>query len=126
MKKAIIILILLIFAIAVVYKYWDTDSDLGDDYYFVPEYEAIDVGSPLGAVVYKSEVKNSYSIEDIKIPEKVLQAESRGNYIIAIQELKTDTAKKYFIIDKKSDKIFKDLNKKDFEKFCAKLDIKPF
>lgn len=126
MKKAIIILVLLILAVAVIYKYWDTDSDLGDNYYFIPEYEATDVGSPYGAVVYKSEVKNSYSVEDIKISEKVIQAEARGNYIIAIQELKNDTVKKYFVIDKRSDKIFNNLNKKEFENLCSKLNIKQF
>lgn len=125
MKKVIIMFILLISAIFVVNKYWD-ESYLGDDYYFMSIYEAIDVGSPFGAIVYKSKRKNSYSIEDIKIPENVLRAESRGNYIIAIQKSKNEIVERYFIVDKKNDNVFKNLSKKEFENLCLKLEIKRF
>lgn len=124
MKKSLVILGISIVVCLFLYKYWDTDSDLGDGYYFLPEYEAKDIGSPDGAIVYKSNNKNSYAIEDIKIPATVIEAKSTGNYIVAIQTPKNDTIRKYFIINKKTDEIFENLNKKEFLKVCSKLRIK--
>ena len=125
MKKGFIILGITILIFWLGYKYWDSDMDLGDGYYFLPEYEALDIGFPDGAIVYKSNNKNSYSIEDIKIPATVIEAKNRGDYIIAIQIPQNDTVKKYFVIDKKDGKIFKDLNKKEFLEICSKKGLKP-
>lgn len=123
MKKGFIILGITILIFWLGYKYWDSDMDLGDGYYFLPEYEAKDIGFPDGAIVYKSFNKNV--IEDIKIPATVIEAKNRGDYIIAIQIPQNDTVKRYFVIDKKGGKTFKDLNKKEFLDICSKKGIKP-
>lgn len=108
------------------YKFWDTDSDLGNGYFYLPPYEALDIGSPYGAIIYKSDIKNTYTLGDVRVSATVVKAKSRGDYIIAIQELKNDTVKKYFIIDKRNDKVFKDLNKKEFLDICSNIGIKSF
>ncbi|AZI56116.1 hypothetical protein EIB75_13025 [Epilithonimonas vandammei] len=123
MKKGFIILGISILIFWLGYKYWDSDMDLGDGYYFLPEYEALDIGFPNGAIVYKSFDKNVF--EDIIIPATVVEAKNRGDYIIAIQIPQNDTVKRYFVIDKKGSKIFKDLNKKEFLDICSKKGIKP-
>ena len=123
MKKGFIILGISILIFWLGYKYWDSDMDLGDGYYFLPEYEALDIGFPNGAIVYKSFDKNVF--EDIIIPATVVEAKNRGDYIIAIQIPQNDTVKRYFVIDKKGSKIFEDLNKKEFLDICSKKGIKP-
>ena len=123
MKKGFIILGISILIFWLGYKYWDSDMDLGDGYYFLPEYEALDIGFPNGAIVYKSFDKNVF--EDIIIPATVVEAKNRGDYIIAIQIPQNDTVKRYFVIDKKGSKIFKDLNKKEFLDICSTKGIKP-
>jgi len=123
MKKGLIILGVIFLISWLGYKHWDSDMDLGDGYYYMPEYEAKDIGFPDGAIVYKSFDKSV--IEDIKIPATVIEAKNRGNYIIAIQIQQNDTVKKYFVIDKKSGKVFKDLSRKEFLNICAKNRIRP-
>lgn len=57
MKKILLTLVALIISSYLLYKYWDIDSDLGDGYYFLTEYEAEDIGFIDGAVIYKSPKK---------------------------------------------------------------------
>ncbi|WP_187478094.1 hypothetical protein [Amniculibacterium sp. G2-70] len=123
MKKKMIILGITIFIFWLGYEYWDYDEDLGDGYYFLPEYEAKDIGFPDGAIVYKSFDKNVF--EDIKIPATVIEAKNTGDYIVAIQIPQNDTIRKYFVINKKTDEIIENLNRKEFLNICAKLKINP-
>lgn len=59
------------------------NQDLGDDYYYLPDYEAEDIGYPGGAIVYKARKK--YLFNDIKISGNVTDVNSNRNFVIAIQ-----------------------------------------
>lgn len=121
--KKILILGVFIFVGIFIYKYWDSDIDLGNHYYYLPDYEALDVGSPYEPLVYKSYSK--HVIENIIISPVVIKAKNRGNYILAIQIRKNDTVRRYFIIDKKTDKVYRNMNREEFLKFCFKKGITP-
>lgn len=123
MKKILFLGLIFIFSIFFIYRYWDCDIDLGDNYYYLPDYEALDIGSSYKPLIYKSFSKNV--IEKIIISPIVVKAKNRGNYILVIQTNKKDTIKKYFIINKKNDSIFECLDRKDFLNFCTEKKIKP-
>ncbi len=58
-------------------------NSLGKDYYYMDEYEALDIGYPFGQTIYKSENK-SY-IQEEKVPANVIEVEHNYRYIIAKQ-----------------------------------------
>ena len=102
------------------------DQNLGDNYYYLPKYEAKDIGYPGGAIVYKSAEKNIF--KEVKIEGEVINVNSNKDFIIAIQKAYTsrfDTSRlnitemnclKYYIINKKSDLVYGPFNKKDYQK----------
>ena len=61
------------------------NQELGDNYYFLHDYEAVDIGFPDGAVIYKATQKNVFN--NIKIHGNVVGANSNNDFIIAIQKL---------------------------------------
>lgn len=124
MKKTLIIFALLSIIFFLVIKYWDTESNLGDGYFYLPSDVAYDIGFSGGGVVYKSSKKLVF--DDIKIHGDVIKAKETGNYIIAIQVLENNVIEKYFIINKTNDSIFKNLNKSQFDFFCMKFNIEQF
>ncbi|MFH6963022.1 hypothetical protein ACHRVK_11540 [Flavobacterium plurextorum] len=97
------------------------NTNLGNDYYYLPEYEAMDIGYPNGAIIYKSFNKNVF--KDVKISANVKKAKSNINYIIALQIPKNSSKRNYFIIDKRYDKIYGPLEKIDFFKLKSKMRI---
>ncbi|SEC23780.1 Protein of unknown function [Maribacter dokdonensis] len=104
-----------------------SDRKLGDNYYFLPKYESIDVGYPNNeAIVYKS--NQEYVFNNIIIRGDVLEINFNSKYIIAkrdplISRDKNSGLIEYYIVEKKNDKIFGPLTKKDFDKKTVELNI---
>jgi hypothetical protein len=118
MKRLIIILCtVLFFVILFLVLKWDND-DLGDNYFYLPPYQAIDVGYPGGAIIYKSPAKNI--IRDVKIHREVIRVNSNKDFIIAIQQQKDSSNTNkigllyYFIIVKKSDIVYGPFKKEEY------------
>ncbi len=121
MKKLIITIFVTIFISSTLYLILDSDEqNLGDNYFYLPEYEAIDFGFPNGSVIYKSEQK--YIFTNVKIQGDILLVNSDENFIVAIQKIK-NINKQYFIIEKKTDLIHGPHNKKDYLQKRAELGI---
>ena len=59
-------------------------SDLGDDYYYLPDYEALDIGYAYGTMVYKSENKNHFN--DVIVYSDIKNIKFNSEYIIVLQE----------------------------------------
>ena len=117
MKKWIIAICILI-TTGIVFSIIKTEKDgetLGDNYYYLSPYEAMDVGFPEGAIIYKSSQKNLFS--DIKIHGDVITIKYDKDFIIAVQQKKSNTELVkdkmlyYFIIEKKSDSVTGPLSK---------------
>lgn len=125
MKKRIISILIISLAIILLIFWGDDDQYLGNDYYFLPEYEAIDIGFPDGAVIYKATQKNVFN--DIKIQGNVVEAISDTYFIIATQ-IKNNTSfendsLQYYIIVKKVDSIYGPYNKEEYLHKREKLNI---
>jgi len=116
MKKRIIAVFIILLSIIVLLFWGNDEQDLGDNYYYLPKYEAIDLGYPGGAIIYKSPQKHLYS--DIKIHREVVSVNSNNDFVIAIQKLDSSNTEndslQYFIIVKESDLIFGPYNKKKY------------
>ena len=117
MKKWIIAIFIIACCAIVAFLFWGSDEqDLGDNYYFLPEYEAIDIGFPDGAVIYKSTQKNVFN--DIKIRGNVVDAISNSDFIIASQKTNSSNFKndslQYYVIVKKTDSIYGPYDKEEY------------
>lgn len=104
------------------------EASLGDNYYYLSVFEAMDCGYPGGAIIYKSPEENLFS--NIKIRGDVTSVSHNDDYIIAIQQAKdssdfkpvksynnnnnNNTILNYFIIAKKSDRLFGPFKKKEY------------
>tara|TARA_Y100000780_G_scaffold226832_1_gene241682 strand:- start:63 stop:413 length:351 start_codon:yes stop_codon:yes gene_type:complete len=103
------------------------DRELGNDYYYLPKYESIDIGYPDSeAIIYKSNHENAFG--DIKIRGDVLEVNSNSKYIIAkrnplISQNKNSGVIEYYIIEKKIDKLFGPFTKKDFDRKTIELKV---
>lgn len=74
---------------------------LRNGHFFIDEFEALDVGYPGGAIIYRS--YEQYYFEEILIQQSVLEAKSDNNFIIAVQRPPSNTvneALNYYIIEK--------------------------
>jgi hypothetical protein len=132
MKKWIITIVVILLLV-VVYLLWGrtNEQDLGDNYYFLPEYEAIDIGYPDGAIIYKSSQRNVFS--DVKIHRTVIGVNKNKDFIIAIQHDDSVNVKcmqstvldslHYFIIAKQTDKVYGPFSKMDYLKKRAELKV---
>ena len=112
--KKILILIWIFF----IYSCGDNRS-LGDNYFYLPMYEAIDVGY-VGSIVYKSHNKNVFS--NIIIEPNIIDLRVNKKFILAVQKPDTDNKGvwadiiidteeekkelRYFIIVKATDKVY--------------------
>ncbi|HKR05947.1 MAG TPA: DUF3997 domain-containing protein [Bacteroidia bacterium] len=125
MKKWIIAILVILLSGILFFMIWgQDDQDLGDNYYYLPKYEAIDVGFPGGAIVYKSTQKHLYS--EIKIYGNVKEVNFNKEFIIAIQNADTSYLEKadsdifeknfsnYYIIVKKSDLVYGPYSKEEY------------
>lgn len=92
MKKIILFFTLIGIIIGLGYHYCDNDNQvLGHDYYYLPDYEALDMGYVGGGILYKSGIKNSF--ENVIIPANVVKVKANKRYIIAIQKPDREVAK---------------------------------
>ncbi|MDE5420478.1 DUF3997 domain-containing protein [Labilibaculum sp. DW002] len=79
-----------------------SNAELGKNYFYLDKDEAIDVGYPGGAIIYKSSEK--YYFKNIIISGDVLKVNSDNDFIIVKQRPKSETDKTYYyIIEKKGD-----------------------
>jgi hypothetical protein len=125
MKKWLISTLIMVLAIVVLIFRGNDEQDLGNDYYYLPEYEAIDIGFPNGAVIYKAKQKNVFT--DIKLQGNIVDVSSNPDFIIAAQ--KTDSSNldnyslQYYIIVKREDSIYGPFNKEEYSHKREKLNI---
>lgn len=121
MKKWIIAIFIILLSVFLLLVFGRDEQDLGDNYYYLPEYEAIDVGYPGGAIVYKSSQKYLYS--DIKIKGDVISVNSNKDFVIAIQKIDSSNMEKthsvivdlqFYIIVKSSDLVYGPYSKKEY------------
>ncbi len=127
MKNWIITAVIL-FLLFFLYLIWGefNEQDLGDNYYYLPKYEALDIGFPDGAIIYKSVQRNVFS--DVKIQKNVVCVIKNKEFIIAIREddsLNINNANSksidssylhYYIIVKKTDVIYGPLSRNEYLK----------
>lgn len=59
------------------------ETDLGNNFYYLPDYESVDIGYPYGTIVYKSSEKNKF--EKIFIYADVVSVNNNDDYIIVKQ-----------------------------------------
>lgn len=134
MKKWIIAIVVILLFV-VLYLTWRrfNEQDLGDNYYYLPEYEAIDIGYPYGAIVYKS--AGRYIFSDVKIHRNVTRVSKDKNFIIAIQQDDMVNTKAtqanmvdsnylhFFIIVKETDKVYGPFSRIEYLKKREELKI---
>jgi hypothetical protein len=135
MKKWIIVIGIALLLIGILFFVTGDDEQiLGDNYFYLPEYEAVDVGYPGGAIIYKSPQKNLF--REIKIHNKVLSVAHNRDFILAIQQpmdslltkkessnVSDNKVLNYFIIVKKSDSIYGPLSKPEYLQKRKELNI---
>ena len=85
MKKAIIIITILLLFCSLLLIFGSDEQNLGDNYYYLPEYEAVDVGYPEGATIYKSSQK--YAYEEIKVCGDIVCVKKNKRYIIVAERV---------------------------------------
>ena len=134
MKKWIITIVIILLLV-VVYLIWGrvNEQDLGDNYYYLPKYEAVDIGYPDGAIIYKSAQRNVFS--DVKIHRTVICVNKNKDFIIAIQQDDSVNIKSiqsnvldsiylhYFIIAKQTDMVYGPFSKIEYLKKREELKI---
>ena len=115
MKKR---LLLLGFALCVgfVFFVWGgSEQELGDGYYYLPAYEAVDMGYPGGPIVYQSTERHSFS--RVLIDGDLQDVNKNGQFILAVRQPPTplptapaaSSAKpgwQYFIVAKASGTVY--------------------
>ncbi len=96
-----------------------SDAFLGDGYYYLSVEEAIDVGYPDGAIIYKSTER--YFFKDVVITGDVIKVENNKSYIAAKQIDRITDSINYFLIDKISN-----INHGPFDLDSLRILIKKF
>lgn len=76
MKKVFIIFVFLLLSC-------DNEAVLGNNYYYLTDYEALDVGYPHGSIVYKSDRINSF--DDIVVYSDIEKCIYNSEYILISQ-----------------------------------------
>jgi hypothetical protein len=100
------------------------DAGLGNHYYYLNPDEAVDVGYPGGAIIYKSAQEYSYS--DVKVRGNVIKVHFNERFIVALQkplEKKTDTIR-YFLINKTNDRVYGPCTADSLKMLMRKLGVK--
>jgi hypothetical protein len=72
-----------------------SEGSLGDGYFYLPEYDAMDTGYPYGSVVYKSTQKNIF--QQLIIRADVISCTVKGHYILVVQKPNKALMKKEII-----------------------------
>lgn len=134
MKKWIITLVIILLLVVLYFFCRRTnEQELGDNYYYLPEYEAVDIGYADGAIIYKSSQRNVFS--DVKIHRNVISVNNNKDFIIAIQQdniicnkrIRSDVLDSnhlhYFIISKQTDMVYGPFSKTEYLKKRKDLKI---
>lgn len=129
MKKRIIIALMLLLVVLFLIFGSANEQDLGDNYYYLPEYEAVDIGYPNGAIIYKSPQR--YLFRDVIIHKTVISVNKNKDFIIAIQQ--NDSVNQsnvldsiclhYFIIVKQADEVYGPFSKIEYLRKREELKI---
>ena len=62
-----------------------SEQDLGNGYYYLPEYEAIDIGYPYGSTIYKSDKVLCFHRDNILISGGIIEVDHNDSYILVGQ-----------------------------------------
>lgn len=89
MKKNFIILI---FCILISCK---NEQDLGNNYFYLPNYEALDIGYPYGSIIYKS--KTIYNFDSLCVYADILKVQSNERFVIAHQKPNIEIFNQYVL-----------------------------
>lgn len=129
MKTFVLIVLLVLLIGAIVSLTITDDQELGDGYYYLPKYEAIDVGYPDGPIIYKSTQK--YYFMEVIIKDNIHNVISNRRYIVvyakeveksSFSDLKS-VIDRYYIIDKKSGNVDGPIGKQDFLERVSELGV---
>lgn len=121
MKKNSLIILMFLFATSC--SFFQDEDVLGDGYYYMPYYEAKDVGAPFGSIVYTSDQKNCYNEDGILIKGGIVQIINDGHFILVGQNKKQEDDKKdksvyyLWIVDKQTSDVYGPMS---FEQYLAK------
>lgn len=101
------------------------DRELGDGYYHLPKYEAVDVGYP-EAIVYKS--GQEYHFKDVKIRGDVVEVKADSKFIIAKRDplVRFDTNSgiiEFYVILKQNDSLIGPLTTEQFDETAGRLGV---
>jgi hypothetical protein len=124
MKRIMLVILVILFLGFLFFFLRKDERDLGEGYYYLPKYEAVDVGYPEGAAIYKSHKKLVFS--NVKIHGNIICVKKNREFILAILDIdSTDTKRgciknlnstsfRFFIINKKADYVYGPFNKTEY------------
>lgn len=118
MKVRFIAVLFISFLLCSCERIFHGEEVLGNGYYYLPKYEAIDVGFPKGSVIYQSNNRKIYS--NVLIESGIIEAKSDRRHILVGQnrekkDSKDDTVVSFlWIIDKKTNIIYGPLSLDDY------------
>lgn len=123
-KRAIVpIIVLVVFsALIMLFVFVSTSEikNLGENFYYMSKWVAIDVGNPYGSMIYKSEMRNAYSQDDIIVNQGILQVVSDEFFILYVQNKNKNDSEKdnnpYYwgIIQKETAELLGPFNYQDY------------
>ncbi|WP_435577847.1 hypothetical protein [Gilvibacter sp.] len=122
MKGSYFLLFLLVTAL-----YSCDEQKLGDGYFYLPKYEAVDIGYPeQEAIIYKSD--QQYSFNEVIIRGDVVAVKSDERFIIAKRDSLLHNGQNlgredFFIVLKEQDSVLGPLSESSFEKTLIELKI---
>lgn len=90
-KKSLLLIVIICFVSC------KDETDLGNNFYYLPDYESKDVGYPYGSIVYKS--KEKYAFEKTFVYADITNINNNDSYII----VKQTPNKKLFLQNIKED-----------------------
>ena len=97
--------VLIVIILVISFSSCKDDANLGDSYYYLDPCEAIDVGYPDGAIIYKSDRKLVF---DTTIISKQVVAVTHNDQFILAKQVSTadvyDT--NYYFVDKTTDRVY--------------------
>lgn len=129
MKISLLIVFMVLLIGAIVSLTITDDQDLGDGYYYLPNYEAIDIGYPDGPIIYRSTQKRYFM--EVIIKDNIHNVVSNRKYIVVYAKEKekcslSDSKRgndRYYIINKKSGKVEGPIGNHEFLERVSELGV---
>lgn len=87
--------LIIIVIVAMLFLGCTDEMDLGNNYFYLPEYEAYDIGFPYGSIVYKS--KKAFDFDSILVYADVVAIKTNKEFIIVKQKPNKKVFKKYVL-----------------------------